>query len=372
MMVREKSGSLEMSNIPLDVISHNANIKSHPEISVVIPLFNEVENVGLLYSELKSAMKEMGHPWEVIFVDDGSTDGTDEVLRGLHVHEDGVCVVKLRRNFGQTAAMTAGFNHARGEIIVCLDGDLQNDPQDIARLVNKLAEGYDVVSGWRASRRDGFWLRTLPSRIANWLISRTTGTYLHDYGCTLKAYRAEMIRELRLYGEMHRFIPALIGGNGARIAELTVNHSPRRYGKSKYGISRTVRVVLDLLTVKFLLSFLTKPLQIFGVLGLLSLSIGMVICFYLAVMKIFAGYGLAERPLLLLGVFLGIVGVQFICMGILAEIQTRSYHESSEKRTYSIREVLRPEHAKQGSGAIPFEKAIVIKKTGNGVAADKV
>ena len=309
-----------------------------------------------LYHALKSTMKKMGRSWEVVFVDDGSTDGTDVVLRELHAQEEGVCVVKLRRNFGQTAAMTAGFNHARGEIIVCLDGDLQNDPQDIAQLVNKLAEGYDVVSGWRANRQDGFWLRTFPSRVANWLISRTTGTHLHDYGCTLKAYRADMIRELRLYGEMHRFIPALMGGNGARITELSVNHYPRRHGKSKYGISRTVRVVLDLLTVKFLLSFITKPLQIFGLVGLCSLSTGMVICFYLAMMKIFAGYGLAERPLLLLGVFLGIVGVQFICMGILAEIQTRSYHESSAKRTYSIREVLRPEDSRHGIAAVAFEK----------------
>src|SRR5262245_2968467 len=361
-----------MSNLPLDAIPHSANIKSHPEISVVIPLFNEVENVRPLYGELKSTMKEMGRSWEVIFVDDGSTDGTDEVLRGLYAQEEGVCVVKLRRSFGQTAAMTAGFNHARCEIIVCLDGDLQNDPQDIARLVSKLAEGYDVVSGWRANRQDGFWLRTFPSRVANWLISRTTGTYLHDYGCSLKAYRADMIRELRLYGEMHRFIPALIGGNGARIAELPVNHSPRRHGRSKYGISRTVRVVLDLLTVKFLLSFLTKPLQIFGLIGLLSLSTGMVICFYLAVMKVFVGYGLAERPLLLLGVFLAIVGVQFLCMGILAEIQTRSYHESSEKRTYSIREVLRPEYGRPGSAPIAFEKGMVLRKAGNGVSVDKV
>jgi glycosyltransferase involved in cell wall biosynthesis len=361
-----------MSNLTLDPIPSNAGTKSHPEISIVIPLLNEAENVRPLYGELKSAMKEIGRPWEVIFVDDGSSDGTVKVLAELHGQEEGICVVKLRRNFGQTAAMTAGFNHARGDIIVCLDGDLQNDPRDIGRLVNKLAEGYDVVSGWRANRQDGFWLRKLPSQIANWLISRTTGTYLHDYGCSLKAYRADMIRELRLYGEMHRFIPALIGGNGARITELQVNHSPRRHGKSKYGISRTVRVILDLLTVKFLLSFLTKPLQIFGFIGLLSFSIGMMICFYLAVMKIFAGYGLAERPLLLLGVFLGIVGMQFICMGILAEIQTRSYHESSEKRTYSIREVLRPEHGRQGSGAIPFEKGMVIKKPGLGVAADKV
>ena len=361
-----------MSNLPLEVMQHNANIQSYPEVSVVIPLFNEVENVRPLYSELKSTMKKMGRSWEVVFVDDGSTDGTDEVLREVHLHEEGVCVVKLRRNFGQTAAMTAGFNHARGEIIVCLDGDLQNDPRDIARLVNKLADGFDVVSGWRANRQDGFWMRTLPSRIANWLISRTTGTHLHDYGCTLKAYRADMIRELRLYGEMHRFIPALMGGNGARITEIPVNHHPRCHGESKYGISRTVRVVLDLLTVKFLLSFLTRPLQIFGVIGLLSFSSGMVICLYLAVMKVFAGYGLADRPLLLLGIFLAIVGVQFICMGILAEIQTRSYHESSEKRTYSVREVLRPEYGRQGSASIAFDKGMVLKKAGYGVAADKV
>jgi glycosyltransferase involved in cell wall biosynthesis len=311
-----------------------------------------VENVQPLYTGLKAVMQKMGRPWEVIFVDDGSTDGTYELLKRLHVHEEGLCVVKLRRNFGQTAAMTAGFNHARGEIIVCLDGDLQNDPQDIAQLVNKLDEGYDVVSGWRRNRRDGFWLRTLPSRVANWLISRTTGTYLHDYGCTLKAYRADMLRELRLYGEMHRFIPALIGGNGARITEIPVNHYARRHGKSKYGISRTVRVLLDLLTVKFLLSFLTKPLQIFGLVGLVLLSIGVIICFYLTVMKIFAGYSLAERPLLLLGIFLALVGLQFICLGILAEIQIRSYHESSKRYTYSIREVLRAEQSSQSNSSV--------------------
>jgi dolichol-phosphate mannosyltransferase len=341
-----------MSDLTLDVLQPKANVTCYPEISVVIPLFNEVENVQPLYTALKSTMQKMGRPWEVIFVDDGSTDGTYELLKKLHVNNEGMCVVKLRRNFGQTAAMTAGFNHARGEIIVCLDGDLQNDPQDIAQLVHKLDDGYDVVSGWRVNRRDGFWLRTLPSRIANWLISRTTGTYLHDYGCTLKAYRAEMIRELRLYGEMHRFIPALIGGNGARITELPVNHYPRRHGKSKYGISRTVRVTLDLLTVKFLLSFLTRPLQIFGLMGLLSLSIGLMICSYLSVMKLFAGYGLADRPLLLLGVFLALVGIQFICLGILAEIQIRSYHESSEKCTYFIREVLGAKQSSQSNSSV--------------------
>jgi glycosyltransferase involved in cell wall biosynthesis len=341
-----------MSDLTLDVFQHRANVTGNPDISVVIPVFNEVENIQPLYMALKTTLKKMGRPWEVIFVDDGSTDGTYELLKKLHLHEEGLCVVKLRRNFGQTAAMTAGFNHARGEIIVCLDGDLQNDPQDIARLVHKLSEGYDVVSGWRVNRRDGFWLRTLPSRIANWLISRITGTYLHDYGCTLKAYRADVIQELRLYGEMHRFIPALLGGNGARITEIPVNHYARRHGKSKYGISRTVRVILDLLTVKFLLSFLTKPLQIFGLIGLLLLSTGMMICSYLTVMKIVAGYGLADRPLLLLGIFLALLGVQFICLGILAEIQTRSYHEASQKCTYSIREVLRSEQSAQSNSSV--------------------
>jgi glycosyltransferase involved in cell wall biosynthesis len=341
-----------MSDLTLDILQHKADTACRPEISIVIPLLNEVENVQPLYIALKMAMKKMRRSWEVIFVDDGSTDGTYELLKKLYLNEEGLCVVKLRRNFGQTAAMTAGFDHARGEIIVCLDGDLQNDPQDIAQLVNKLDEGYDVVSGWRVNRRDSFWLRTLPSRIANWLISRTTGTYLHDYGCTLKAYRADMIRELRLYGEMHRFIPALIGGNGARITEIPVSHYARRYGKSKYGVSRTVRVILDLLTVKFLLSFLTKPLQIFGLIGLSSLSVGMMICFYLAGMKFFAGYSLAERPLLLLGIFLALLGVQFICLGILAEIQTRSYHEASQKCTYSIREVLRAEQNSQSNSSV--------------------
>jgi glycosyltransferase involved in cell wall biosynthesis len=341
-----------MSDLLLNGLQPKANTTDHPEISIVIPVLNEAENILTLYTALKSTMQKMGRPWEVIFVDDGSTDGTYELLKKLHGNDEGVCVVKLRRNFGQTAAMTAGFNHARGDIIVCLDGDLQNDPQDIPQLVNKLGEGYDVVSGWRVNRRDGFWLRRLPSQSANWLISKTTGTYLHDYGCTLKVYRADMIRELRLYGEMHRFIPALIAGNGARIAEIPVNHYARRHGKSKYGISRTLRVALDLLTVKFLLSFLTRPLQIFGLLGVVSLSLGMMICSYLAAMKFFAGYGLSDRPLLLLGILLLILGVQFICLGILAEIQTRSYYESSKKCTYSIREVLQAEQSSQRSSPV--------------------
>ncbi len=249
-----------------------------PEISVVIPVFNEAGNVLPLYSEIKSALAELGRTWEVIFIDDGSTDGTYSLLKQLHEQGETLRIIRLRRNFGQTAAMAAGFDYARGEIIVALDGDLQNDPADISRLIDKLDEGYDVVSGWRANRQEGFWLRRLPSQVANWLISRTTGTHLHDYGCTLKAYRRELINELRLYGEMHRFIPALLGGNGARVAELPVHHHARRHGNSKYGISRTVRVVLDLLLVKFSLSFMTKPLQIFGLVGLSSFVPGLLIC----------------------------------------------------------------------------------------------
>src|SRR5919106_921165 len=266
------------------MLPHEPIQQSAPYVSIVVPIFNEVDNIPFLYLGISSAMDRSGYSWEVVFVDDGSTDGTTSVLKNLHAQHTGVRIVELRRNFGQTAAMAAGFDHARGEIIIAMDGDLQNDPKDIPRLIEKLDEGYDVVSGWRADRQDGFWLRKLPSRIANWLISRTTGTHLHDYGCTLKAYRAEMIKELRLYGEMHRFIPALMGGNGARIAELPVNHHARRYGRSKYGLSRTVRVIFDLMTVKFWLSFLTRPLQIFGLLGLATGVPGALICAYLALL----------------------------------------------------------------------------------------
>jgi glycosyltransferase involved in cell wall biosynthesis len=314
--------------------------KSLPYVSIVIPVFDEADSLRLLYDSLRSAMDLTGYSWEVVFVDDGSTDGTARVLRELHEQEPGVRVVELRRNFGQTAAMAAGFDHSRGEIIIAMDGDLQNDPMDIPRLIEKLNEGYDVVSGWRASRQDGFWLRRFPSRLANWLISRTTGTYLHDYGCTLKAYRHEIMQDLRLYGEMHRFIPALLGGNGARICELPVTHHARRYGRSKYGIARTVRVFLDLLLVKFSLSFHTKPLQIFGLIGLLAFLPGAAICLYLIFGRIFLAQQLADRPLFLLAIFLMLVGTQFVSMGILAEIQIRTYHEASNKPIYLIRQVL--------------------------------
>jgi glycosyltransferase involved in cell wall biosynthesis len=310
------------------------------DISIVVPVFNEVENVPFLYRGLSAAMNRTGYSWEVVFVDDGSTDGTASVLRELHARETAVRVVELRRNFGQTAAMAAGFDHACGRIIITMDGDLQNDPNDIPRLIDRLDEGYDVVSGWRVNRQDGFWLRRLPSQVANKLISRTTGTHLHDYGCTLKAYRRQVINELRLYGEMHRFIPALLGGNGARVAELHVAHYARRYGRSKYGISRTIRVVLDLLLVKFSLSFLTKPLQIFGLVGLLTFLPGMAICIYLVFARIFLAQGLADRPVFLLGILLAVLGAQFVSLGILAEIQIRTYHESSNRPIYLVRQFL--------------------------------
>jgi glycosyltransferase involved in cell wall biosynthesis len=285
-------------------------------------------------------MDETAYTWEVIFVDDGSTDNTFRLLQELHDQDNHVRVLRLRRNYGQTAALAAGFDAARGAAIVSLDGDLQNDPQDIGRLVEKLDEGYDVVSGWRARRQESFWLRRLPSKVANWLISLTTGLRLHDYGCTLKAYRSEIIKELRLYGEMHRFIPALMWGNGARIAELSVQHRPRLHGKSKYGLSRTLRVLLDLVTIKFCLTSLNKPLRFFGLIGLATSGAGLATCVYLATLRIFWGQPLADRPFLLLGVLLVVTGVQFLCVGILAEIQIRTYHESSQKPAYAIREIL--------------------------------
>jgi len=320
-----------------------------PEISIVIPVFNEAGNILLLYSEIQAALSDLGRAWEVIFIDDGSTDDTYSILKRLHDQGESLQIIRLRRNFGQTAAMAAGFDHASGKIVVAMDGDLQNDPKDIVRLLAKLDEGYDVVSGWRAHRKDGFWLRRLPSHMANWLISRTTGTRLHDYGCTLKAYRKEMIDELRLYGEMHRFIPALLGGNGARVAELPVNHHARRHGSSKYGISRTIRVILDLLLVKFSISFLTKPLQIFGLVGLSAFVPGLMICAYLVIARVLLSHSLADRPLFLFGILLTVVGAQFVSMGILAEIQIRTYHESANKSIYLVREILNPYFTEKAS-----------------------
>ena len=325
------------------------------DLSIVIPIFNEEGNLEELYDRLTNALVPIKQSYEIIFVDDGSTDRSFEISRQIAQIDPNVRSIRFRRNFGQTAAMSAGFDHARGDVIIPMDADLQNDPLDIERLLQKLDEGYDVVSGWRADRKDGFILRRLPSIFANRLIGRLTGVHLHDFGCTLKAYRREIIENINLYGELHRFIPVLAKLVGAEIAEIKVKHHPRTRGKSKYGISRTIRVVLDLITIKFLMSYSTRPIQIFGLMGLLSLLTGVGICSYLSIGKLFfpggiqAGWlshiysetSLIQRmPMLILGVLLLFIGVQFITMGLLGELMVRTYHESQRKPIYVIREIV--------------------------------
>ena len=311
-----------------------------PEISIVLPVFNEAENLEELQRELAAALEKTGRSFEVILVDDGSTDSSWEVLRGLQKRDGRFKLIRLRRNFGQTAALSAGFDRARGDIIISLDADLQNDANDIPLLIRKIEEGYDIVSGWRKNRKDRFLTRRVPSIMANRLISGLTGVRLHDYGCTLKAFRSEVIKNVKLYGELHRFIPAIASQLGVEIAEVGVNHRPRKHGKSKYSIARLPKVILDLLTVKFLLSYSTRPLQIFGLLGLGSFVAGLVISIWLSVQRLFFGVSLANRPLLLLGAILIIIGFQFIMLGLLAEIMVRAYHESSGKTIYVVREVV--------------------------------
>jgi len=310
-------------------------------ISIVIPLYNEEENVRELHSRLKPVMDSIGDEYEIIFIDDGSTDNTLSLLEKIQAADDAVTVLSLRRNFGQTAAFAAGFDYSRGDVIVTMDGDLQNDPNDIPKLL-ELMKDHDLVSGWRKRRKDPFLSRRLPSIIANSLISKVTGVNLHDYGCSLKAYRRDVIKNLKLYGEMHRFIPAVASWYGVRIAEVETTHHPRLRGKSKYGISRTMKVVLDLITVKFLQSFSTKPLQFFGPIGLLSGMLGFLISIYLSLGKIFSGKDIGGRPLLLLGALLIIVGIQFIGMGLLGEMMVRVYHETQKKPIYVIKKVIGP------------------------------
>ena len=311
-----------------------------PELSVVIPLYNEEPNVAELHRELTAALGAWGRSYEILLVDDGSTDGTFGALKALQAGDPHLRVIALRRNFGQTAAFAAGFAHARGRVIATSDGDLQNDPRDLPMMVDLLDDGHDIVCGWRRERRDPWLTRRLPSSLANWLISRTTGVQLHDYGCSLKVFRGEVVRSLRLYGEMHRFIPAIASEQGVRIAEVEVNHRPRRFGASKYGLSRTVRVILDLFTVKFLLSYSTQPIQIFGPPGLLMGTAGLAITAYLGYLRLFAGQGIGDRPLLLLGILLIFAGMQFLTLGLLAELQARTYHESQDKPIYAVREIL--------------------------------
>jgi glycosyltransferase involved in cell wall biosynthesis len=312
----------------------------NPELSVIIPLYNEAENVEPLYAELSAALAETGRSYEVIVVDDGSRDGSFERLKTLHERDPRWRIIRFRRNFGQTAAFSAGFAAALGEIIITSDADLQNDPRDIPKLLTKMAEDFDIVSGWRVDRKEPFLSRRLPSMMANRMISSSTGVELHDYGCSLKAYRREVVKNIHLYGELHRFIPAVASGIGVTVAEIPVNDRARRFGSSKYGISRTFRVFLDLITVRFLLGYSTRPLHVFGGIGLLMAGLGLLFGLYLTFLKLALGENIGSRPLLLLAVLLVILGVQTVSMGLLAEMLTRTYYEAQDKPIYVIREQL--------------------------------
>ena len=314
------------------------------ELSVVIPIRNEAPSIAELHRELTHTLDAWGRPYEIIVVDDGSTDESFGILARMQAVDPRLRVIRFRRNFGQTAAFAAGFASARGRLVATSDGDLQNDPGDIPGMIETLDKGrYDIVCGWRKSRKDAFFSRLVPSMIANRLISWATGVRLHDYGCSLKVFRAEVVKPLKLYGEMHRFIPAIASEQGVAMTEVAVNHRPRRHGRSKYGISRTVPVILDLLTVKFMLSYSTRPLQIFGLIGFAMGALGAAITLYLAYVRLTGQQAIANRPLLFFGGLLVITGVQLVTLGLLAEVQVRTYHESQNKPTYVIREILESE-----------------------------
>jgi glycosyltransferase involved in cell wall biosynthesis len=325
-----------------------------PDLSVVIPIRNEEPNLSELYREFTETLTAWGRPYELVLVDDGSTDRSFAILAELQAKDPRVRVIRFRRNFGQTAAFAAGFKYARGALIVTADGDLQNDPRDIARMVEMITEGADIVCGWRKDRKDTLITRRVPSMLANRLISWATGVRLHDYGCSLKVFRAEVVKPLKLYGEMHRFLPAIASELGVTIREVVVNHRARQHGASKYGLSRTIRVILDLMTVKFLLSYSTKPLQIFGLVGGGMLLLGVVVSAWLAYQRLFGYQSIANRPLLLLGILLIFTGLQLLTLGLLAELQARTYHESQDKPTYAIREIREsgtPDHERELLGA---------------------
>ena len=310
-----------------------------PDLSVVIPIRNESLSIQGLYHEFTETLEAWGRPYELILVDDGSTDDSFTRMAELQASDPRVRVIRFRRNFGQTAAFAAGFRFARGRLIATADGDLQNDPHDLPRMVDLIDQGRDIVCGWRKDRKDAFLTRRVPSMMANRLISWATGVKLHDYGCSLKVFRAEVVKPLKLYGEMHRFLPALASEFGVSIDEVVVNHRARQHGTSKYGLSRTIRVMLDLMTVKFLLNYSTRPLQIFGLVGGGMLCAGLAVTAWLAYERLFAYQSIANRPLLLFGILLIFTGVQLVTLGLLAELQARTYHESQDKPTYVIREV---------------------------------
>ncbi|MFH1963945.1 MAG: glycosyltransferase family 2 protein [Acidobacteriota bacterium] len=311
------------------------------DLSIVVPMYEEEGNAALLHEQISAVLDDLkGLEAEIIYINDGSADQTLEELKKAAQQDPRVTVLDLRRNYGQTAAMSAGFDRARGEVIVAMDGDLQNDPSDIPILLEELEKGFDVVSGWRKDRKDNSLMRTFPSWIANWLIGQVTGVKLHDYGCSLKAYRGEILKDVKLYGEMHRFIPALAAWVGGRVTELPVKHHARQHGKAKYGINRTFRVILDLITVKFLLSFSASPLRMFGSFGGISSLIGGGVLLVQTWRKLFIeGYTLADKPIVLAGVFLVLLGVQLFSIGLLAELVVRTYHESQNKPVYAVRTV---------------------------------
>jgi glycosyltransferase involved in cell wall biosynthesis len=311
-------------------------------LSVVVPIHNEYESLPKLIDAIATTLLRENLRYEILCIDDGSTDGSGELLKQIAQTRTDLRAIIFRRNYGQTAAMAAGFSYAKGQVIVTLDGDLQNDPADIPMLLAKLDEGYDLVSGWRKNRQDAALTRLLPSKIANWLIGQVTGVKLHDYGCSLKAYRAELLADMHLYGELHRFLPALAFIEGARITELPVRHHARQFGTSKYGLGRTFRVVMDMLTVWFMRKFLTKPMHVFGWLGLVSISSGAAIALYLSVLKIAYGMSIGNRPLLMLSAVLVLTGVQLFCFGLLAELLMRTYHESQGRPIYRVREIVEP------------------------------
>lgn len=311
-----------------------------PDISIVVPIYNEVESIPHLIDAIASSVRDQNINYEIVCVDDGSSDGSTEVLRSMARERDDLRAILLRRNYGQTPAMAAGFQYAQGNIIVTMDGDLQNDPADIPRLLEKIHEGYDLVSGWRKERQDDALTRLLPSKIANWIIGRVTGVKLHDYGCSLKAYRTELVADMNLYGELHRFLPALAFIEGARITEMPVRHHARRFGSSKYGLGRTFRVVMDLLTIFFMKKFLTRPMHVFGIVGLASMGLGTVIGLYLTILKLGFGQSIGDRPLLILAVLMVVAGIQIFCFGLLAELLMRTYHESQNRPIFRVREVV--------------------------------
>ena len=314
--------------------------KSDIDLSIVIPIYNERESIGKLYDNLNEALSKMNLKYEVLLIDDGSIDGTFDELLKVHRKNKLFKIIRFRKNFGQTSAISAGFNYAEGAVVVTLDADLQNDPQDIPVLLSKLNEGYDIVSGWRKNRKDKAVTRRFPSIVANKIISRLTGVHLHDYGCTLKAYRKEVVKNINLYGEMHRYIPAIASWMGVKVTEIPVRHYSRKYGKSKYGVSRTIKVILDIITVKFLLSYSQSPIQMFGVLGLFSGIVGFIVTAYLIIMRIFFNQSLSDRPLFVLSIFMIFIGIQLITIGLLAEVLIRVYHKVQNRTTYVIKDMI--------------------------------